>query len=69
MAIIIFFQLAVLSLKLSWGAELIFWMMTWLMGAFNFAVAFVEIRQFVFQDKTFTKFHTPIPSNSIYCLI
>ena len=40
-------------------------MSTWMIAVFNFAVAFNEIREYVYQDKNYTKFRQPIPTDSI----
>ena len=59
----------VMNKKMSPGGEFAYWMTTWMMAVFNFAVAFNEIREYVYLDKNFTKYRLRIPSDGTFLTI
>ena len=54
----------VVTRKLNPNGELLVWITNWLVCIFNFALAVLEIRQYVFQGQSFTKFGLPLPKES-----
>lgn len=55
----------VLTRKLSTVGEMTVWIANWMVCIFNFALAVLEVRMYVFQEQSFTKFGLHLPTVSI----